>query len=163
MCNPMDEKTNLSIVSKWYHDERSFEYMPEGNQKGLKIWEKEVIAEYFGANCSILDVGCGMGREAFVLHDMGFRITGADISEPILEKARQLASETDRKIEFIMTDGLLLPFDGETFDAVIMCFTKDELLTLAEKAGFIGAVCKDGFVYVPENGTILHCVCRKPV
>jgi ubiquinone/menaquinone biosynthesis C-methylase UbiE len=111
---------NLKIVTEWYTTERSYDYMPDENRKGLKIWEKDVVLKYFPEGSHILDIGCGMGREAFALYDMGFKVTGIDISQPIVAKARQLASESSRKIDLILTDGMNLPFYDETFDIVIM-------------------------------------------
>lgn len=113
-------KDNLKIVSDWYATEKSYEYMPEAIKNGLKIWERSVISQYFPRHSHILDIGCGMGRETFALHDMGFKITAVDISEPIITKAKQLAIESKRKIEFILTNGLYLPFENDIFDIIIL-------------------------------------------
>ncbi len=61
-----------------------------------------------------------MGREAFCLYDKGFRITAIDISEQVIEPARQFALESKRDIEFLLTNGLDLPFESNSFDVVIM-------------------------------------------
>lgn len=111
---------NLKVVTDWYTTEKSYEYMPEEIRNGLKIWEKYVISQLFLQNSHILDIGCGMGREAFALYDMGFKVTAVDISEPILAKAKQLAIESKRKIEFVLTNGLNLPFGDDVFDIIIM-------------------------------------------
>lgn len=111
---------NLKIVSDWYTTENSYEYMPKANKNGLKIWERSVISKCFCGNSHVLDIGCGMGREAFALFDMGYKVTGVDISEPIISKARQLAIESKRGIEYILTDGLNLPFQSDTFDIIII-------------------------------------------
>lgn len=113
-------KDNLKIVTDWYNDKRSYEYMPEATKNGLKAWENDVISQYFPQNSHILDIGCGMGREAFSLYDMGFKITAVDISEPIITKAKQLAFESNRVIEYILTNGIYLPFEKDTFDIVII-------------------------------------------
>lgn len=219
-------KDNIKIVSDWYSNERSYEYMPKTINKGLNLWEKKVVTDYFLPNTHILDIGCGMGREAFALYDMGFRITAVDISEPIIENAKQLASETKRKIGFVLTSGLSLPFADNIFDILIIwsqtfelfygeenqiqllkeckrvlkkggnlsfsghdrefqqahysqylignkfyayadtecyweSFTIDEILKLVKQVGFDFVVCERGFFYQEEDGTILHCECRK--
>ena len=111
---------DLKKVLTWYTSERSYEYMPEANKNGLKFWESTVISELFPMHAHILDIGCGMGREAFSLYDMGFKITATDISKPILMEAKRLALESKREIDFFLTNGLDLPFENEYFDIIII-------------------------------------------
>jgi len=40
-----------------------------------------------------LDLGCGTGVMSLLMHGAGFRITGLDFAEPMLERARQKARE----------------------------------------------------------------------
>lgn len=110
---------NIEIVKKLYSEESAIKDMRDYTNKKLKVWENEVVS-YFPAKSRILDIGCGMGREAFCLYDRGFRITAIDISEKVIEPARQFALESKRDIEFLLTNGLDLPFESNTFDVVIM-------------------------------------------
>ena len=111
---------DITKVIKWYSNERSYEYMPEGDKKGLNIWEKDVVLKYFSTHAHVLNFGCGMGREAFCLYDMGFRITAVDISKPIITEAQRLAVETKREIDFILTNGLDLPLENDCFEIIII-------------------------------------------
>lgn len=62
----------------------------------------------------ILDVGCGTGRVLARLNQMGHECTGIDVSEPMMQFARE--SHPDLTIEF----GDMRSFDlGKTFDVVI--------------------------------------------
>ncbi len=111
---------NIEIVAKLYLEERMLKELKESTMKcRLKIWEKEVATQ-FPNQAWILDIGCGMGREAFYLNDTGFKITAIDISEKAIEWAKQLSLETNRKIEFMKTNGLDLPFQNNVFDIVII-------------------------------------------
>ena len=110
---------NIEIVKKLYSEEPAIKDMQYYTIKKLKIWENEVVT-HFPVKSWILDIGCGMGREAFCLHDKGFRVTGIDISEKVIETAKQFALESKRNIEFLLTNGLELPFENDTFDVVIM-------------------------------------------
>ncbi|MBZ9685867.1 class I SAM-dependent methyltransferase [Clostridium estertheticum] len=110
---------NIEIVKKLYSEEPALKDMRDYTNKKLKIWENEVVS-HFSVKSWILDIGCGMGREAFCLYDRGFRITAIDISEKVIEPAKQFALESKRDIEFLLTDGLDLPFESNTFDVVIM-------------------------------------------
>jgi len=110
---------NIEIVKNLYSDEGAIEDMQNYTEKKLKIWEEEVIS-YFPAKSRVLNIGCGMGREAFCLYDKGFKITAIDISEKVIEPAKQFAIESNRYIEFLLTNGLDLPFENNTFDVVII-------------------------------------------
>jgi len=110
---------NIEIVKKLYFDEHAISDMRDYTKKKLKIWENEIVS-YFPAKSWVLDIGCGMGREAFCLYDKGFRITAIDISEKVIESAKQFALESKRDIEFLLTKGLDLPFESNTFDVVII-------------------------------------------
>lgn len=110
---------NIEIVKSLYSGEHAIEDMRDYTKKKLKVWENEVVS-YFPVKSWVLDIGCGMGREAFCLHDMGFKITAVDISENVIEPAKQFALESKRDIEFLLTNGLDLPFENNTFDVVII-------------------------------------------
>lgn len=112
-------KNNVEIVKNLYSDEQAIGDMRDYTKKNLKAWENEV-ASYFPIKSWILDIGCGMGREAFCLYDKGFKITAVDISEKVMEPAKQFALESKRNIEFLLTNGLDLPFESNTFDVVII-------------------------------------------
>ena len=65
-------------------------------------------------DATILDIGCGSGKDAQRLVDMGYKVTGIDLSEGLLEKARQLHPGIDlRKMDMRQLD-----FDNEAFDAI---------------------------------------------
>ncbi|MDF2505642.1 class I SAM-dependent methyltransferase [Clostridium sp.] len=110
---------NIEIVKSLYSDEHAIGDMRDYTKKKLKVWENEAIS-YFPVKSWVLDIGCGMGREAFCLYDKGFKITAIDISEKVIEPAKQFALESKRDIEFLLTNGLDLPFESNTFDVVII-------------------------------------------
>jgi 2-polyprenyl-3-methyl-5-hydroxy-6-metoxy-1,4-benzoquinol methylase len=67
----------------------------------------------------ILDVGCGTGRHAIELSKRGYSITGIDLSESQLTRAKEKAKESELEIDFQQHDARNLPFHDE-FDAGIM-------------------------------------------
>jgi SAM-dependent methyltransferase len=67
----------------------------------------------------ILDVGCGTGRHAIELSKRGYTVTGIDLSESQLKRAREKAAEQGLDIDFQLQDARNLPFD-KLFDAAIM-------------------------------------------
>jgi ubiquinone/menaquinone biosynthesis C-methylase UbiE len=215
---------HFQSIKEIYSGGERFDEMQTYTDRSLKRWEEEVSA-LFPPGASILDIGCGKGREAFCLHDKGFRVTGIDISETVVEAAKQIAAANRLDIEFVVSNGKNLPFPDETFDAVVIwaqtfglfygdeaqrkilgecrrvlkgggilsfsghdkeylagtypqyikdgylypfastlhytCFTIDELSACASKAGLSVIDCKRGMIYKEEDGTIIHCECRK--
>lgn len=67
---------------------------------------------------SVLEVGCGYGRETKYFVEKADSVTGVDISGIILEKARELVPDA----KFIEIDGYTLPFTDETVDFVYNCW-----------------------------------------
>lgn len=111
----MDRK----IVLDWYENQNHIEEMIHWNKGKLKHWEEEVI-QFFPAGASVLDIGCGLGREAFALYDKGFAVTGIDISKSILQEVKQLASINHYNLSFLHYDGKNLPFSENSFDVAII-------------------------------------------
>ena len=61
-----------NFVEKWYEDKNNVDEMLNWNSE-LKDWEKSVI-KHFPSGARILDIGCGLGREAFALSDLGLSV-----------------------------------------------------------------------------------------
>ncbi|MEM7758346.1 MAG: class I SAM-dependent methyltransferase [Cyanobacteria bacterium P01_A01_bin.40] len=70
-------------------------------------------------NTRILDIGCGTGRHSLELATRGYDVTGIDLSESQLNRAKEKASTQDLSINFERQDARKLTFDAE-FDLVIM-------------------------------------------
>lgn len=69
----------------------------------------------------ILDIGCGAGRNAVPLAEMGCRVVGTDLSEPMIEAARLRAqgSPAADRLTFLCEPMAPLPFEDARFDLVI--------------------------------------------
>lgn len=90
-------------------------------------------------NSSVLDVGCGTGRQSFLFARLGARVVGIDIAEELLKVGRSKASAWPGRVEFMPGDATGIPFAGETFDVVNCCgstlsFIPDYQKALAEMA-----------------------------
>lgn len=71
---------------------------------------------------SILDLACGYGRHSIPLAKHGYKITGFDLSEALLEQARQEAARQQVSVQWEQGDMRSIPFKQE-FDAVLNLFT----------------------------------------
>lgn len=89
------------------------------SENGIYRLKNQIEAEHV-VNYStgkVLDVGTGTGRFARPIHDAGFDVTGVDISEHMLEVAKE-ASGT-RAIKWQKADVENLPFESASFDTVV--------------------------------------------
>ncbi|TAJ12269.1 class I SAM-dependent methyltransferase [Marinilabiliaceae bacterium JC017] len=68
---------------------------------------------------SVLDVGCGTGRHAIELARRGYAVTGIDLSENMLQKAREKAVKANVEVTFIQADARSF-VSSEKYDLVIM-------------------------------------------
>jgi len=73
----------------------------------------------FNKDLKIIDIGCGTGRHSIELSRRGYPVTGIDLSESLLGKAREKARQNGLQIDFIKHDARDLPFRDQ-FDAAIM-------------------------------------------
>ncbi len=67
----------------------------------------------------LLDIGCGTGRHAIELAKRGYSVTGIDLSETLLTRAREKAIEAKVTVQFQQADARNLVF-RQQFDAAIM-------------------------------------------
>ncbi len=82
-------------------------------------WIKLLTAAIGKNRLKILDVGCGTGVITLLLAKMGHYVTGVDISERMLERARDKAKSIAVTVKFELGDAEDLPFKDEVFDVVI--------------------------------------------
>ena len=92
------------------------EVYTQGTKGECDFFEQEIG---FNRAARILDIGCGTGRHSIELAKRGYAVTGIDLSESMLERAREKALADNLTIDFRMLDARALPFKEE-FDLVIM-------------------------------------------
>lgn len=87
------------------------------------IGECDFLEKEFQHNktLKILDVGCGTGRHSIELTKRGYTVTGIDLSETQLQRAKQKAAAENLEINFLQGDARNLPFKGEFDVAIMLC------------------------------------------
>jgi SAM-dependent methyltransferase len=70
---------------------------------------------------TILDIGCGTGRHDIELASRGYTVTGVDLSEAQLARARQKAADRGVSVDFRQGDARELTFDAEFDLVMIIC------------------------------------------
>lgn len=89
------------------------------SKRGKKAWQ-EIFTEALGKEkLRILDVGTGPGIVAFLLTELGHDVTGVDLSEEMLRNAMENTANFNLPVEFRHGDAENLPFEDESFDAVV--------------------------------------------
>jgi 2-polyprenyl-3-methyl-5-hydroxy-6-metoxy-1,4-benzoquinol methylase len=87
------------------------------------VGEADFIEREIGGDkgCRILDVGCGTGRHAIELARRGYTVTGIDLSESMLARAREKASEAGAQVEFLHRDARDFLFSDPFGFALVAC------------------------------------------
>jgi SAM-dependent methyltransferase len=112
-------------MSQWYEElfkDYGRKYDDEVFTQGT-VGECDFIESEIGGDKSlrILDIGCGTGRHAIELTRRGYHVTGVDLSESQLARAREKAAEAGLAIDFRQDDARSLPYSEEFDLAVMLC------------------------------------------
>jgi ubiquinone/menaquinone biosynthesis C-methylase UbiE len=112
-------------MSEWYlklFENYGFQYDKESFVQGT-TGEADFIEKEIGYNkkIRILDIGCGTGRHSVELAKRGHNVTGVDISESQLKRAKDKAEKLGLDIDFRICDARELPFNSEFDLAIMIC------------------------------------------
>lgn len=99
-----------------YSNKYENEVFTQGTLGEVDFIEKEIN---YDKNCKILDIGCGTGRHDIELAKRGYNVTGIDLSESMLAKAREKAEKAGVNLNLQLADARKLQFENQ-FDLVIM-------------------------------------------
>jgi ubiquinone/menaquinone biosynthesis C-methylase UbiE len=97
------------------YTESNFAYGKESNQ-----FLKENV--HFLPKGKVLFVAEGEGRNAVFAAKNGFQVSAFDYSESGKQKALALAQDHDVTIDYLVSDVLALPYEKESFDAMVLIF-----------------------------------------
>lgn len=101
-----------------YGEKYDKEIYTQGTIGECDFIEKEIS---YNKDLRIIDIGCGTGRHSIELTKRGYQITGIDLSEGQLKKAREKAKMNNLEIDFRMHDARNLPFVKEFNVAIMLC------------------------------------------
>ena len=89
-----------------------------------QYWRRRAVQMLIGGTPRrVLDVATGTGDLAIAASRIPeFHVTGVDIAEAMLSRARSKAAHRGRSIKFLQADARSLPFSDEAFDAVTVGF-----------------------------------------
>jgi 2-polyprenyl-3-methyl-5-hydroxy-6-metoxy-1,4-benzoquinol methylase len=108
------KKADYSKIAFFYDRGRTL------SEQNMELW-LGAIARISGARkgSRLLDLGCGTGRFAIPMAaNFGYRVTGADSSAEMLEKARE--KDSRKAVEWDLQDAQNLSYPDKSFDIVFM-------------------------------------------
>jgi len=113
----------MSTFAKTYDSEQAQRYQqtksPRKHRAEMRLVERALA--FVSRDARLLDVPCGYGRVMEHLHARGYRVSGADLSEPMLELARANLGARGWSGSLERQDLLALGYPDRAFDALI-CF-----------------------------------------
>ncbi len=105
-------KARLKVIWAAGDYDRFSRYM-EGSAR--EFYERLNIAP----GCTLLDVACGSGQLALMAAKDGIEVTGVDLADNLVERARARAQAEGLRACFEEADAESLPFEDASFDVVV--------------------------------------------
>jgi ubiquinone/menaquinone biosynthesis C-methylase UbiE len=133
----MEGTARYDGLADWYDEE----FQPAALEGDA--WR--VVAPMIGRGPGeLLDLGCGTGVYSVALSERGWNVTGVDLSEDMLRRARE------RGVSVVLADATFLPFSDASFDAAISIFTHSDFDHFATALREVARVLKKdaAFVYI---------------
>ena len=135
----MDATARYDGFADWY-DEWAY--------GGTSPWAERLracVRELLGPGSGkLLDLGCGGGAQVPLLQELGWTVTGVDVSADQLRVARGRVD-----VELVQADAARLPFEEERFDAVASLMVHTDVDDYA-------AVLAEATRVLRRGGVLLH-------
>lgn len=154
----MKETESSKVLTYFQNNAVPFDLLYERNQKWRyainRLFRKglfervELTADVLKTlnHFTVLDVGCGSGRNSVIFADLADRVTGIDLSENMIDLAAALSEKYGKnsKCRFIKGDFTQFPFK-EKFDAVVALGVFDYI---AQPQAFLGRMMEGSRDYL---------------
>ena len=114
----MNKKQWYELLFENYGQQYDNENFTQGTIGECNFIESELN---YSKSLKVLDVGCGTGRHAIELTMRGYSVTGIDLSETQIKKAKEKAESNHLIINFQQQDARKLTFKNEFDIAIMLC------------------------------------------
>lgn len=114
----------ISKAKKYFEQSVVVEhYARAANNVGLWLSEEKIFQRLFKQEDSILELGCGAGRIAIGMWEIGYRhLLGIDYSRAMIQEARRINQVLGYGISFQVGDATQIKFPDGSFDGAIFGF-----------------------------------------
>ncbi len=111
-------------VREYYSQQDVVEHYARASvEVGLWLSEEKIFQRVFSPGDSILELGCGTGRIAIGLFELGYRnVFATDYSRKMISRARSLVQLLNYPVDFGVQDATDLDFGDGVFDGAIFGF-----------------------------------------
>ena len=112
-----------------YYNQQAQEHLRFRGEGVSQYWSQELARfQELLPQGSVLEIGCGTGNEAILLHRLGYDYVGLDLSLGMLSVAQERSPEANFVCQDLRSPGFARPFDGLVAFASLLHLEKDELV-----------------------------------
>ena len=116
------DKYNRNEIAKFYWNSRTI--VDEFTEAQEPIyWRSFFETIKYPESLTVLDLGCGGGRNTYMLAELGFRVEACDLHENMLKatwmKIQKLNSLKRNKVHIQKANMLKLPYETESLDIIL--------------------------------------------
>jgi ubiquinone/menaquinone biosynthesis C-methylase UbiE len=128
-AGPSDHQRRIQLIRELVRKsyEQSF-VVARYTTVGLWPAEEILALEHIPDEARVLDLGCGAGRCAIALAELGLEVVGVDLSRTMIEAARLQAEMAGVEVGFQVMDAMDLELPADSFDVVLCAYNGLELL-----------------------------------
>ncbi len=130
------------IAEDWVRDHHSDTWWQEGTEKFLSL---------LPPHASILDVGCGAGVKTRYITQKGFKVTGIDFSEKMIEIARRESPDIPFEVlDMYELEKHTVKYDGVFAQASLLHIRKERIQEVVSQLRNI--LVPGGLLYIAVKG-----------
>ena len=110
----------IDWFSKWFDSKYYHILYKDRNQQEAENFLKNLSKlDFFKKDSKIIDIACGKGRHSLFLSDLGYDVTGVDLSENSIKHAQQFEK---KNLKFDVSD-MRKTYKKKSFDIALNLFT----------------------------------------
>jgi SAM-dependent methyltransferase len=107
-------------VAEKFNDAEEVLHYSQRTFEGLDAQERLLVEQFMGCSGRVLDIGCGAGREAFALAELGLDVVGIDVAPDMIAEAKRHAQTFRKNIHFEVKSATTLDYPLNSFKYVLL-------------------------------------------